>query len=575
MYTEASAPRQDGDFAIMYSEEIDLSTLTNPEIRFYTHMYGSAIGELQVDVFDNGSYTTIFNKIGEQVDAWVEEVILINPTSTIVHFRITGILGVNANGDTWPGDIAIDEFSVVEAIANDIEVSNTIMMSNCTFSNSEQLSMEIINNGITLQSNFDVSYTVNGGQQVFETCNLVLNSGDTVNYTFNTTVDLSNDGIYNISFQSHLANDQISANDGFTTSIENYLSPSPPIVVNDTICSGDTAILQGTTTEGLINWYTDVNGNNLLPSDIVVPTTTTTYYGAVQACAFFKDDIDSYLAGNLIAQSSPNWSTWSGFGGGQDDAFISNSQAASGNNSIYLNYLNDDDLYLPFDQVYNSGDVEVILDMYVVSNANLNLQDDLAVNSPEILDLNFNNSGMLQINIGGTLLIGAYPGLNQWFELKITGDLSSSIWGIYINGAYQGGTIANNGGSVGSVNFRPEMGDEFYIDNVEWYVVSDDDCLSQTIPVTITVEDCSNISELTNNVVDIFPNPTSDQINVKSEHEILKLSITNVMGKKVKSIPNTKQKNLQVDISDLSDGHYNIKIETKGFVVFKSFLISK
>ena len=575
MYTEASAPRQDGDFAIMYSEEIDLSTLTNPEIRFYTHMYGSAIGELQVDVFDNGSYTTIFNKIGEQVDAWVEEVILINPTSTIVHFRITGILGVNANGDTWPGDIAIDEFSVVEAIANDIEVSNTIMMSNCTFSNSEQLSMEIINNGITLQSNFDVSYTVNGGQQVFETCNLVLNSGDTVNYTFNTTVDLSNDGIYNISFQSHLANDQISANDGFTTSIENYLSPSPPIVVNDTICSGDTAILQGTTTEGLINWYTDVNGNNLLPSDIVVPTTTTTYYGAVQACAFFKDDIDSYLAGNLIAQSSPNWSTWSGFGGGQDDAFISNSQAASGNNSIYLNYLNDDDLYLPFDQVYNSGDVEVILDMYVVSNANLNLQDDLAVNSPEILDLNFNNSGMLQINIGGTLLIGAYPGLNQWFELKITGDLSSSIWGIYINGAYQGGTIANNGGSVGSVNFRPEMGDEFYIDNVEWYVVSDDDCLSQTIPVTITVEDCSNISELSNKVVDIFPNPTSDQIKVKSEHEILKLSITNVMGKKVKSIPNTKQKNLQVDISDLSDGHYNIKIETKGFVVFKSFLISK
>ena len=111
--------------------------------------------------------------------------------------------------------------------------------------------------------------------------------------------------------------------------------------------------------------------------------------------------------------------------------------------------------------------MEVILDMYVVSNANLNLQDDLAVNSPEILDLNFNNSGMLQINIGGTLLIGAYPGLNQWFELKITGDLSSSIWGIYINGAYQGGTIANNGGSVGSVNFRPEMGDEFYIDNVE------------------------------------------------------------------------------------------------------------
>ena len=82
-------PRQDGDFAIMYSAEIDLSTITNQEIRFYTNMYGSAIGELQVDMFDNGTYTTIFNKIGEQVDAWVEEVILINPTSNIIHFRIT------------------------------------------------------------------------------------------------------------------------------------------------------------------------------------------------------------------------------------------------------------------------------------------------------------------------------------------------------------------------------------------------------------------------------------------------------------------------------------------------------
>ena len=181
MYTEASAPRQDGEFAIMYSEEIDLSTLTNPEVRFYTHMYGSAIGELQVDIYDNGSYTTIFNKIGEQVDAWVEEVILINPTSSIVHFRITGILGVNANGDTWQGDIAIDEFSVIEAIANDVEVSTTPMISSCSFYPSELLSMQIINNGIAQQTNFDVSYTINGGQQVFETCNLVLNSGDSGN----------------------------------------------------------------------------------------------------------------------------------------------------------------------------------------------------------------------------------------------------------------------------------------------------------------------------------------------------------------------------------------------------------
>ena len=395
--------------------------------------------------------------------------------------------------------------------------------------------MNIKNNGIALQTNFDVSYTINGGQQVFETCNLVLNSGDSANYTFSTPADLSNDGVYNISFQSHLSNDQVSSNDGFTTIIENYLSPSLPITTDDTICNGDTAILQATTTEGLINWYTDVNGNNTLSSSTVTPTTTTTYYAAVQACDFYKDDIEGYLAGNLIAQSSSNWATWSGSVGGQDDAFISNSQAFSGSNSIYFNYLNDDDLYLPFGQVYNSGDVEIILNMYVVTNAHLNLQDDLPVSSPEILDLSFTNNGMLEINIGGTLLIGTYPGTNQWFELKITGDLSSSIWGVYVNGAYQGGTVAANGNNIASVNFKPEMGDEYYIDDVEWYVISDDDCVSPTTPVTVYVEDCSNLIDISNHTIEVYPIPSLGQLNIKSNEKIKSITVTDLTGKSLKS----------------------------------------
>ena len=575
MYTEASNPRQDGDFAIMYSEEIDLSNLSSAEVRFFTHMYGSAIGELQVDMYDNGSYTTIFNKIGEQVDAWVEEVILINPTSNIIHFRITGILGVNANGDTWPGDIAIDEFSVVEPIANDIEVSTTNMVSECEFTSAEQLSMNIKNNGIALQTNFDVSYTINGGQQVFETCNLVLNGGDSANYTFSAPVDLSNDGVYNISFQSHLSNDQVSSNDGFTTIIENYLSPSIPTTVDDTICSGDTAILQATTTEGLINWYTDVNGNNTLSSSTVTPTTTTTYYATVQACDFYRDDMEGYLAGNLIAQSSPNWATWSGSVGGQDDAFISNSQAFSGSNSIYLNYLNDDDLYLPFDQVYNSGEVEIIFNMYVVTNAHLNLQDDLPVSSPEILDLSFTNNGMLEINIGGTLLIGTYPGTNQWFELKITGDLSSSIWGVYVNGAYQGGTVAANGNNIASVNFKPEMGDEYYIDDVEWYVISDDDCVSSTTPVTVYVEDCSHLNGVSYETIDIYPIPSFGQLNINSNTKIKCITVTDLTGKSIKSFYPTYNTNLNLDLSNMSSGQYYLRFETEKSIVFKKIILKK
>ena len=538
-------------------------------------MYGSAIVEIQIDMFDGNSYIPIFNKIGDQGDQWIEENVFLNTISNYIHFRITGILSVDANGDTWPGDIAFDEFSVIEGVGDDLETINGYANSACDLSNAEIVTIEIVNPGAAPQNNFDVSYTINNGSPVIETFTSTVTPGDTVMYNFITTADLSTDGVYNIDYECLLLNDQNTSNNLFSGINENFVSPNPPVTIDDTICLGDTAFLEATTNQGLINWYSDPNGTASISTNAVTPNITTTFYAEVQASNFYKDDFESYLAGNLIAQSSLNWSTWSGFGGGQDDAVISNSQAASGNNSIWLNYLNDDDLYLPFDQIYTSGNIEVVLDMFVVSNADLNIQDDLAVNSTEILDLNFSNSGMLQINIGGTLLIGSYPGLNQWFELKITGDLSSSIWGIYINGAYQGGTVATNGEAVGSINFLPEIGDEYYIDNVEWYVITDDDCISGLSPLTVTVEDCSSIGENITHDFELYPNPTSDQINVKSEYEILNLSITDIMGNRVKLIPNTKQKNLQIDISDLSDGHYNIKIETKGFVVFKSFLITK
>ena len=50
------------------------------------------------------------------------------------------------------------------------------------------------------------------------------------------------------------------------------------------------------------------------------------------------------------------------------------------------------------------------------------------------------------------------------------------MFGSYIAGADQ----------IGAVNFRPEVGDEYYIVDVEWYVIGDDDCISGLSPLTIT-----------------------------------------------------------------------------------------
>jgi len=117
LYTEASSPRASGDVATVYSEIIDISGLTNPGLKFLNHMYGSAIGTLTVDLWDASTGTnlgTVFTHSGDRGNQWNEEIIALSSNTNIIQFSITATLGLNTSGQTWPGDIAIDEFGVIE-----------------------------------------------------------------------------------------------------------------------------------------------------------------------------------------------------------------------------------------------------------------------------------------------------------------------------------------------------------------------------------------------------------------------------------------------------------------------------
>ena len=105
MYTEASLPRAHGDVATMYSEVIDISGLTNPELRFLNHMYGTAIGTLSVDLWDASTGTnlaTVFTHSGDRGNQWNEELIMLSTTATTegsfnttpCPFKTTNVLAV-------------------------------------------------------------------------------------------------------------------------------------------------------------------------------------------------------------------------------------------------------------------------------------------------------------------------------------------------------------------------------------------------------------------------------------------------------------------------------------------------
>ena len=73
-------------------------------------------GTMSVDIYDGTSYTNIFSKSGDQGDVWVEESVLLTTTATVVHFKIVAVLDSNSGGQAWPGDMAIDNFELVEAL---------------------------------------------------------------------------------------------------------------------------------------------------------------------------------------------------------------------------------------------------------------------------------------------------------------------------------------------------------------------------------------------------------------------------------------------------------------------------
>ena len=113
-------------------------------------MYGTAIGTLSVDLWDASTGTnlaTVFTHSGDRGNQWNEELIMLSTTATNVQFSITAVLDTNAAGQAWPGDIAIDEFGVREAAANDIALVAGAVPSGCDLTSAENIEILLVNQG--------------------------------------------------------------------------------------------------------------------------------------------------------------------------------------------------------------------------------------------------------------------------------------------------------------------------------------------------------------------------------------------------------------------------------------------
>ncbi len=113
LYTEASYGYT-GSNAVIFTPTVDFSALTKPTLSFSYHMYGSAMGNLYVTVWDSIQYDTIYSIIGKQQSTsaapWTK--VYIDLTAYKANPKRIRIIGRKAG--SYYGDMAIDELSIAE-----------------------------------------------------------------------------------------------------------------------------------------------------------------------------------------------------------------------------------------------------------------------------------------------------------------------------------------------------------------------------------------------------------------------------------------------------------------------------
>ena len=223
MYIEASGGTN-GNEAVLLSQEIDLSTLANGQLRFFSHMYGTSINELSIFITDASGITTqVFIKSGDQGDQWNEEIIDLSGYTGLVQFTIIGVAGADSAGTVFRGDISIDNFEL-----------RTIDLSSTSNSNETACDSYTWIDGVTYTSNnTSATHTLSNaaGCDSVVTLNLTINSSNTA-----TDVQTACDSYTWIDGVTYTSN-----NTSATHTLSNAAGCDSVVTLNLTINSSNTA----------------------------------------------------------------------------------------------------------------------------------------------------------------------------------------------------------------------------------------------------------------------------------------------------------------------------------------------
>lgn len=188
----------------------------------------------------------------------------------------------------------------------------------------------------------------------------------------------------------------------------------------------------------------------------------------------FSDDFESYDVGARLAQSSPDWNTWSNAPGSTEDVVITDAQALSGTKSIRLVGSasgGPNDMVLPFKNKYTTGTFSLSFNVFVVEGgggAYWNFQGEQTVNQVFSHNTFIQPDGTVQFTDGNNALVAqSRVVLGQWNQIDYEINLTDNSWKVSVNGNCAG-AFANVSNAVASLNLYPTANTDFFVDDVSF-----------------------------------------------------------------------------------------------------------
>ena len=355
LYMETSSPcSNQTNTASLISPPLELAGTTLPAARFWYHLFGADIGTLHVDVLDSSMAVLaldVIPSVTDNIDLWQQSAVIdLTPfiANGNVHVRLRGI---HSGAGFW-GDMALDDFSFSDLAAPDVGVTAiTSPSSGCGLGMMETVTVTLMNFGGTAQSNFDVSYTLNGGAAVTETFTGPLAAMATASFSFATPADLSVAQVHTVQVQTNLAGDVGAGNDSSTAMVTNLalLAAAFPYVEDFEMGAGDwasggvnsswalgtpanTQILGAAS--GVNAWVTGLMSPHNVSEDSAVTMTSCLDFSGLTNPAISLNiwwEADTSNDGAVLQSSIDGGATWQNVGAFGDPFFWFNDNTIGGN----------------------------------------------------------------------------------------------------------------------------------------------------------------------------------------------------------------------------------------------------